>query len=683
MEMHRYIQTIRDTGEELEHYIDQDGERLSFFGPISRVNILVGATNSGKSRFMRGLMRSPGYISFSLDPNTPNPSRILNICAHLSREKFHILLRVNPGGREYDPETSTVGSPWLAQQLPRSAKQDQPLELPLMPRDFLKIRQLLIEELTELDGGTRRQQRQSSLNDFVQQYQFALQTSDHRTADREWSSVQEEGLTKDTAESVETVLGFIEVALPLELQKLTPPKVVYIPVLRTAVPLKEVSTSNTTDCLAQSISANYRLGSSGGKIEVFTGNLLYWTIQEERSGDSQAHKRLKDFERFLGQTFFEDMSIELKPLSEKYAPGRHLALLIDERIQRPFHDIGDGIQAIIILMYRLFTADPGTWIFIEEPEQGLHPGLQRIFLETLARHPALQEKDLTMFLSTHSSHLLGMAICELEKDVSVFAFQRWTDPERFEIRPVHTQQASLLTLLGVANSSVFLANCGIWVEGITDRKYLRAYLSAYLQSDECKEEYSFVPQEDVHYAFFEYAGSNLVHYLFESEDGSSSDQAEQIRAQFLCNRIFLLADLDEGREEKHERLRALQSDSFQYFVTPGIEVENLISEAELSQALPKLISGLTEEHVARAKIRESGYREKRIGSYLKEKLGEDCPDALEATSGTLSADYKGNLARLVCPDVTWENMSEDARNLARALYKFIYEHNKIAPKLGS
>jgi hypothetical protein len=680
MEELQYItikHTEKDTGKELEHYIDQDGERLSIFGPISRVNILVGATNSGKSRFMRGLIKSSGYFCFYLDPRIAHPGSILNICTRLSRKEFHILINVNPEGREYDPEALTKEFPWLAQDL-RAAKQGKVPEFHLKPQDFLRIKGQLMQDLTEA-GGTARQNRRDYLNNLVQKYRFALRESSRNEADREWFSLQKQGLTRDTIESIETVLEFIEALSSSNPHKVTPPEVVYIPVLRTVVPLKEISTSDTSDNLAQSIIKNYGLDSSGGKVKVFSGNLLYWIIQEERSGDPQIHKRLKDFERFLGENFFEGMSIELKPLSERYDPGRYLALLIDEQTQRRFHDIGDGIQAIIILMYRLFTAEPGTWIFIEEPEQGLHPGLQRIFLETLAGHPVLQDKDLKIFLSTHSNHLLGMAISELE-NVSVFAFQRWTDPERFEIRPVHTQQQNLLTLLGVANSSVFLANCGIWVEGITDRKYLRAYLSAYLQSDEFKTEHSFFPQEDVHYAFFEYAGSNLIHYLFESEVGAPSDQAEQIRAQFLCNRIFLLADQDEGKEEKHKRLERCQSDSFQYYVTPGIEVENLVSDVELSQALPQLISGLTED-VARAKIRYLDYGEKRIGVYLEETFGDLCPNTLKAASGTLSTYYKDKLASLVCSNVTWENMSEDARDLAKVLYRFIYEHNQVAPSL--
>lgn len=683
MEKLQYIQTIRETGEELEHYIDQDGEKLSTFGPISRVNILVGTTNSGKSRFMRGLVKSPSYVLLSTDPSIVHPSSILNICKRLSRKKFLIRIEVNLEGGEYDEEALTKEFPWLAPHLRSAKKKGEMPELCLTQRDFLTIGSWLNQEYTDSRSGRERQKRRVRLNDLAQKYRFALRTSDCNTADEEWFSLhKKEELTKDTIESIETVLEFIEALPSFNPQMLTPSKVVYIPVLRTAVFLKGISTSNSTDSLARSIGENYGLlEPSGARVEVFTGNLLYWTIDEElRSSNPKVRKRLKDFERFLGEHFFEGASVDLVPVSERDAAGRHLALHIGEQI-RPFHDIGDGIQAIIILMYRLFTAEPGTWIFIEEPEQGLHPGLQRIFLETLAQHPDLQNKNLTIFMSTHSNHLLGMAISELE-DVSVFAFQRWTDPERFEIRPVHSQQQNLLTLLGVANSSVFLANCGIWVEGITDRRYLRAYLSAYLQSDELKKDgYSFVPQEDVHYAFFEYAGSNLVHYLFEAEDNDPSEWADQIRAQFLCNRIFLLADQDEGEEDKHKRHEASQSDSFQYYVTPGIEVENLISEAQLSQALPQLISKVTEKDVAKAKIHFLNYREKHIGAYLKETFGDLCPVALEAPSGTLSAYYKDKLASLVCPNVTWKNMSEDARVLAKALYGFIYKHNQVAPNL--
>jgi predicted ATP-dependent endonuclease of OLD family len=65
--------------------------------------------------------------------------------------------------------------------------------------------------------------------------------------------------------------------------------------------------------------------------------------------------------------------------------------------------LGDGIQALIILAYRLFTAKNGSWIFIEEPEQGLHPGLQRAFLDAVAKEQEIKDKKLKIFMTTHSS----------------------------------------------------------------------------------------------------------------------------------------------------------------------------------------------------------------------------------------------------------------------------------------
>ena len=156
-----------------------------------------------------------------------------------------------------------------------------------------------------------------------------------------------------------------------------------------------------------------------------------------------------------------------------------------------------------------------------------------------------------------------------------------------------------------------------------------------------------------------------------------------VSAQFLCNRIFLLSDRDKGKEEKHKRYEAIRNDNFRYYVTPGIEVENLISQAGLTQALPQLISQLSEEDVAKAEIQFQEYRSEHLGLYLKRTLKTLCPDALKAPSGTLSAYYKDKLAGLVCRGVTWENMSEDARDLARSLYEFIYTHNQVAPTLGA
>ncbi|WP_165760255.1 ATP-dependent nuclease, partial [Niastella populi] len=143
--------------------------------------------------------------------------------------------------------------------------------------------------------------------------------------------------------------------------------------------------------------------------------------------------------------------------------------------EEPIYNLGDGIQSIIILTYPLFfNQDKNLKVFIEEPELHLHPGYQRILFETFLRP---EFKHFEYFITTHSNHFLDLT---LEKNsISVYAFEQIknnTEKPDFSIINVENSDTSVLSLLGVNNSSVFLTNCTIWVEGITDRIYIRKYL---------------------------------------------------------------------------------------------------------------------------------------------------------------------------------------------------------------
>lgn len=111
-------------------------------------------------------------------------------------------------------------------------------------------------------------------------------------------------------------------------------------------------------------------------------------------------------------------------------------------------------------------------------------------------------------------------------------------------------------------------------------------------------------REDTHFAFWEYAGSNLSHYLMSTVPRKGSPEAEvyergqkdvldKIESSALCNRIFLLADRDKGKEKKHKALRELAEgqSNLVYYVTPGVEVENLLSPTEIRACLPKFLLG--------------------------------------------------------------------------------------------
>jgi predicted ATP-dependent endonuclease of OLD family len=88
-----------------------------------------------------------------------------------------------------------------------------------------------------------------------------------------------------------------------------------------------------------------------------------------------------------------------------------------------------------------------------------------------------------VFATTHSNHYLDLGADYSE--CATLRFRRKLPQEeggkRFEIRTVGHDDRMLLQELGVRASSVFLTNAAIWVEGITDRLYLREFLARYLR----------------------------------------------------------------------------------------------------------------------------------------------------------------------------------------------------------
>lgn len=284
-----------------------------------------------------------------------------------------------------------------------------------------------------------------------------------------------------------------------------PPERFYIPTLRSAISLRDESGNRLTyDIFEVTTRQNYHLENTKN-LQIFTGNRLYDTLTVSRSGTTDVLARLRSFERFLGDAFFEGKPVELVPLYESFEEGQHINVRVEGEVSRNLHNLGDGINTLIILLYQLFMAKPNSWVFIEEPELNLHPGLQRLFLRTLIENPTLKEKQLVVFFTTHSNHLLRMTLDDgsvASNDVSIFAFQqREGDSNGFFVRPLVSEHHDALALLGVQNASVLLAQCGIWVEGVTDRHYLRAYLNAYQNSTEFQNERLKRMREDTHFAF--------------------------------------------------------------------------------------------------------------------------------------------------------------------------------------
>ncbi|MCB2411113.1 ATP-dependent nuclease [Hymenobacter lucidus] len=450
----------------------------------------------------------------------------------------------------------------------------------------------------------------------------------------------------------------------------------YIPTLRTARTLTSPDGSRSqVDIMQSTITADYELDKSG--VVIHTGLSLYSAINQSRNTDMIEREEFEKFQEFLSETFFNGARVVIVPNHRKTT-----ILVAVDREERALPFLGDGIQAIILLLYPLFIASESAWFFIEEPEIHLHPGFQRLFISTIATHPVLLAKKLTIFLTTHSNHLLDFAQEEAKK-INLFTFRKSLDGNgngKYHVQLTAPTDMECLNALGVQNSSVFLANCTIWVEGITDRIYLKAYLDAYLRH--LNQTYSLL--EGLHYSFLEYAGANVSHYSFGAKSHHVSITPEALRdiqGLSISNRILLIADQDAGKETKHERLTSQQHAGFEYVVLEVREIENLLSPLVITRTLKKLYPELDFDP---NKLQSEQFRGIYLGHYLRKKypdIPETFAPAKPKGSGTISSAKKRKFAEVAADEInTWSMLSPEAQALTKRVFKFILGHN---PRLGS
>jgi hypothetical protein len=384
-----------------------------------------------------------------------------------------------------------------------------------------------------------------------------------------------------------------------------------------------------------------------GKQKVFTGLQLYGDLRSRLLAKTQADRdSVRKYEQFLSSYFFAGHEVILVPVEEGNNDVVHIR--IGDNDERPIYDLGDGMQSLIICTYPIVTeTEPGSLFFLEEPDLCMHPSLQRTFLEVLKTY--YRKMGHQFFITTHSNHLLDLL--EDNELVSIFSFSEIADrapaptdqsqadsgsnPQQskpkpsFRIRPSDLDDRKTLLELGVRPSATYLANATIWVEGVSDCAYLRAYMEAFVHylkirgSDWGTKLAQRLQQykEDRHYAFVEYSGANLTHYSFQK--GTRKNGQAEVSPNIvtsvsnLCARAIVIADGDIAGVNKADRWKRYAKQLEKLFIVlPCKEIENLIPEflvrRQVSRDYPEI------DEVDLAKIKYGGYRkcEKGLGDYL-------------------------------------------------------------------
>lgn len=235
---------------------------------------------------------------------------------------------------------------------------------------------------------------------------------------------------------------------------------------------------------------------------------------------------------------------------------------------------GSGLKTILLILINLYiipdiieNSGREAIFAFEEIENNLHPALQHRLFEYLYDYSINHNKRI--FITTHSHVAINVFFGR--NGVSIYHVMKTKGSSSIEKIESNQRKMDILDDLGVKASDIYQANGIIWVEGPSDRIYVKRWLEVFCPND-------IVEGKD--YQFVYYGGRLLAHYTCNDEDNDLSDLINILKTN---RHAAIIMDSDKRTKNSHiNATKRRVRDEFKTtgnfcWITEGREIENYIS----------------------------------------------------------------------------------------------------------